>query len=255
MKLQALIVDDERIARESLNAALLENCPEIQISGLCSSAQEAKEFLSKNKVDIVFTDIQMPGTNGIDFINSISDRKFSVVFVTAFNHYAIKAIRSAAFDYLLKPVDEAELRSTIKRLIEHHNSNTKKEDDRSQPQLDELLKTLRLSKNFSKITIPHSKGYKAIDTDDILFLEGNNNYTNVHLSDGSILLSTRTMKELEAQLDPGLFYRAHKSYLINLFHFREYLTEDGGYAVMSNKFRVPVSRGKGPELLLKVKTL
>src|SRR5687767_13769315 len=120
MKLKVLIVDDEKIGRESLRAAIEEYCPELEVCGLASSAAEAKAFLEDHVADIIFSDIQMPVMNGIDFVNSVRHKGFSVVFVTAHDHYALKAIKAAAFDYLLKPIDEQELRQTVLRLVQHH---------------------------------------------------------------------------------------------------------------------------------------
>lgn len=252
--LKVLIVDDEAPGREHLKAALSEACPEISVVAVADSAAAARELILKHSPDILFLDIEMPKENGMDFLNSFTDRKFSVVFVTAYNQYAIKAIKAHAFDYLLKPIDEDELKKTVQNLIAYHSqvSNTTsllQVKDR----LTMLLRNFSLARAVQKVAIPYSKGYKVIDTDDIILLEGNNNYTNIYLKDAPLLLSTKTLKDYEINiLDEQLFFRVHKSYLINLLHFKEFLYEDGGYIVMSNKMKVPIARGKSSLLLEKI---
>lgn len=252
--LKALIIDDEKLARNHLKAIIEETCPEINIIAMADSADAAREVISTLSPDVIFLDIEMPQENGIDFLNSIKNRKFSVVFVTAYNQYAIKAIKSNAFDYLLKPIDTDELRTAVNNLIVYHTQpNNTLSDTEEKEKLITLLRNISFVKNIQKVTIPYAKGYKVIDTDDIIVLEGNNNYTNIYLKDNPAILSTRTLKDYETNiLDHLLFFRAHKSYLINLIHFKEFLYEDGGYIVMSNKMKIPISRGKSNILLERI---
>ena len=253
--MKAIIVDDEKIARLSLKAALHKYCPEVEVLGLAESSKVAKEMIAQHHPDVVFLDIQMPGEDGFDFVNSLTNKDFLIVFVTAFNQYAIKAIKVSAFDYLLKPVDENELKETVQKL--HEQLNTHKKDDiyrhlNNKINLQFLLRNLFLARNIHKLTIPHSRGYKVVNMDEILFFEGNNNYSNVHLSDETIFLSTRTLKEFEKTLDNQLFFRVHKSYLINLFHLKELISKEGGYIIMTNGKEIPVARGKSSVLLQKI---
>ncbi len=252
--LKAIIVDDERLAREHLKAILNEVCPEINVIATADSAESAREMINIHSPDVLFLDIEMPKETGMDFLNSLTNRKFSVVFVTAYNQYAIKAVKTNAFDYLLKPIDKDELRVTVNNLIAYHaQANNTLSDSEAKEKLIALLRNISLVKNIQKVAIPYSKGYKVIDTDDIILLEGNNNYTNIYLKDSPVILSTKTLKDYETNiLDDQLFFRAHKSYLINLIHFKEFIYEDGGYIVLSNKMKIPIARGKSPLLLERI---
>lgn len=250
MALKTLIVDDEKIARESLKFTLLENCPEIEIIGVADSAAAALNIIKEQSPELLFLDVQMPDMDGFGLLNAITDRNFSVVFITAHNEHAIKAIKAGAFDYLLKPVDDDELKATVKKVIEFRqkNSNNSDRNEESKNNMQKLMKDLYLVKNFQRITIPEAHGYKIIDIDNIVLFEGNNNYTNVHLTDGKTILSTKTLKEYESIVDGRLFFRVHKSYIINLSHLTEFINQDGAYVVMSNKVKIPVSRAKTAEL-------
>lgn len=253
-QLKAIIVDDEKLARNHLKAIIDETCPEINVIAMADSASTARELIEIHTPDVLFLDIEMPKESGIDFLSSIKNRKISIVFVTAYSQYAIKAVKANAFDYLLKPIDQDELRVTVSNLLAHHNQiNNKLSESEAKEKLIALLRNISHIKNIQKVAIPHSKGYKVIDTDEIILLEGNNNYTNIYLKDSPVILSTKTLKDYETNiLDEQLFFRAHKSYLINLIHFKEFIYEDGGYIVLSNKMKIPIARGKSSLLLERI---
>ncbi len=250
MPLRTIIVDDERIARESLKLTLLEHCPEIEIVGIAQSGIEALKLIRELSPELLFLDVQMPEMSGFELLQAVPEKNFSVVFCTAHNEHAIKAIKAGAFDFLLKPVDEDELKETVKKLVEHAQKNKGSDTQAvsNENNMEKLLKNLYLVKNFQRITIPEARGYKIVDIDKIVLFEGNNNYTNVHCTDGKVILSTKTLKEFEQIIDGRLFFRVHKSYIINLSHLNEFVNHDGTYVVMSNKVQIPVSRSKTAEL-------
>ncbi len=238
MALNAIIIDDEFNARENLKIMLEEHCPELQIKGLGSSAEEGRKLINSQNPDLVFLDIAMPNEDGFSFLNNIKDRKFSVVFTTAHNEFALKAFKADALDYLEKPIAVDDLKKSVIKVSKYHQKNAVNNSNLN-------LKTLATKINAEKISIPTRDGYIIINNKDIVNLEASDNYTMIHLSDGSRHLSSKNIKIYEENLDTNVFFRSHKSHIINVeYHLKEFSRSEGNVAIMTNGKNIPISRRK-----------
>ena len=238
MALNAIIIDDEFNARENLKIMLEEHCPELQIKGLGSSAEEGRQLIDSQNPDLVFLDIAMPNEDGFSFLNNIKDRKFSVVFTTAHNEFALKAFKADALDYLEKPIAVDDLKKSVIKVSKYHQKNAVNNSNLN-------LKTLATKINAEKISIPTRDGYIIINNKDIVNLEASDNYTMIHLSDGSRHLSSKNIKIYEEKLDENVFFRSHKSHIINVeYHLKEFSRSEGNVAIMTNGKNIPISRRK-----------
>jgi two-component system, LytTR family, response regulator len=235
-KLACIIIDDEIAGRENLKFLVDTYCPDLTVVALAESAVDGKNAVKDLKPDVVFLDINMPVLDGFDFLESLSERNFMVVFVTAHNEYGIRAIRANAVDYLLKPVNIKELQRCSLRLVE------RKKGEGDSPQTAS-----------KKIIIPKSMGFEFLESSDIIRLEADDCYTHIYLSAGNKLTVTRTLKQFEEVLPEEYFFRVHKSHIINLNFMKEYSRLDGGYAFMEDGSKVEVSRRKAPDFLKRVK--
>ncbi len=246
-QINALLVDDELPACETLSWLLQEYCPEILVAGMVHSAQNARSFLTQYKIDVIFLDISMPGENGFDLLSSLPENKYQVVFVTAHNDHAVKAFREAAVDYLLKPVDVAELKQAVSKVMERQSvqNSANQTYERS---IQEILNKFSAPTKLNRIAIPHSEGIHFIQAKDIVYMEADSNYTIFHLLNGGKIVASKTMSEFEAQLPEG-FFRIHKSFHINLSHVVEYIKKDGNSVIMNDGVLLPVSRRKIQELM------
>lgn len=243
--IKAIIIDDELHARESLKMLLQEKFGQVQVCGLASNCVEGFKIIESEKPDVIFLDIHMPEMSGLEFLDTFVTRDFLVVFTTAYSNHALEAIKKQAFDYLLKPIDEEELEATINKV----QSQIKAKQEILPSNLEQMIKQMMHNEKIQKITLPYSKGYKVVNIDDILMFKGNNNYSDIYLVDGSVLLSSKTLHFFELNLSSQRFFRIHKSFLINLVHIKEINLKDGGYVTLLNEQIVPVARGKSSELM------
>jgi len=237
-KLTAIIVDDELHGRENLKMILENYCPEVEVLGTAESVKEAKKLVSSYLPDAVFLDINMPVLDGFDFLAEYDEVKFMTVFVSAHEEFGIKAVKSGAADYILKPINIKELKQTIKKLSALKN---KKMEAESSAESDKLM-------------LPASHGFEVLLTDNIIRLEAEGCYTKVVLTDGKNKIVSRTLKEFENTLSDKSFFRTHKSHIINLKHIKDYSKLSGGYATMIDGSKVEISRRKTPEFIQKIKT-
>ncbi len=234
--LKTIIIDDEQKGRNLLNELVKRYCPEVEVLGLAESATEAILKIRQLKPDFIFLDIQMPEINGFQMIEMMGDIDFEIVFVTAYNEYAVKAYKYAAFDYLLKPVDPEELNKTIERL------KLKRQQVSLQERLSLLMKTLEDPKKLpSKITVSNSDGISVLNISEIIYLEADGPYTTFFLMNGTKIVSSHNLKEYEEILSDNGFFRSHHSFLLNMNHVSKYLKSDG-YALMSNGKHTDVSK-------------
>ncbi|MCB9223881.1 MAG: LytTR family DNA-binding domain-containing protein [Crocinitomicaceae bacterium] len=258
MKLKAVIVDDEELARKNLMMLLEEFCPEVDVVGDAENIVEAKEIIEETNPDVVFLDIRMPsGSEGFDLLDSIENRNFLVVFVTAFKDYALRAFQANAIHYVLKPIDIEDLQDAVKRIGEARA--TFKENPENFDTYFESIQNLSSSMEHegygTKVAISHTKGIKLIDIHDIMYLEASGNCTILYFNDGTRYLDTRTLKIYEGILNPELFYRIHKSHIINMDFLKEYLNEDGHFAVLKNGKLLPVARNRVSSFVKTLKAL
>lgn len=243
--IKAVIIDDELHARESLKMQLQEKHSQVQVCGIASNCADGFKLIESEKPDVVFLDIHMPKMSGLEFLDTFVIRNFLVVFTTAYNNHAIEAIKKQAFDYLLKPIDEDELAETIRKI----EQKMKSDQEIITPNLEQTIKNMIISEKIQKITLPYSKGYKVVNVDDIVMFKGNNNYSDIYLTDGSELLSSKTLRFFEMHLSSLRFFRIHKSFLINLSHIKEMNFKDGGFITLTNGHIAPLARGKSSELM------
>lgn len=239
-RLKAVIVDDEPIARANLKSMLEEYCPEIKISGEADSAPEAKKLVYKLNPDVVFLDINMPEMNGFDFLENLPSRNFSVVFVSAHMEHGIRAVRAHAVDFLLKPVSIRELQQCVKSLIQSHNENGNVNGNSTK------------ETQADKIVLTHFQGFSIHDTDDIIRMEADDNYTKVFLKDSKPVTISKTLKYFEDCCGQS-FFRIHKSHIINLKYLKEFSKEDGGIVILADGTKLAVSKRKLSEFVERIK--
>ena len=238
-KLSAIIVDDELFGRENLKLIIENYCLEIQILGCADGVVNAIELVSFWKPDVVFLDINMPVLDGFDFLNEFEERNFWVVFVTAHEEYGIKAVKAGATDYLLKPVNIKELKQTVKNLICLKNRAIKN----------------GTTSDSDKLILPASHGFDLLAFDDLIRLEADGCYTKVIIKGGKNKIISRTLKDFEDTLPDELFFRTHKSHLINLKYIKEYSSLSGNYVTMTDGSKVELSRRKSAEFILRIKAV
>ncbi len=242
--INAIIVDDESKSRATLNSLLEKHCKQIKVLSLADSVDNALLAIEKYEPDLVFLDIEMPFGNGFTLLEKIKNPPFEIIFVTAYDHYAIKAIKFSALDYLLKPIDVDDLISAINKI-----ENKQKSASKSNESIELLISNLKLKGKSAKIAIPTFEGLQMLKAEDIIKCTAQESYTQITLVDGSKHLVSRILKEYEDLLSDYNFFRVHHSCLINLSHVVKYIKGDGGYVVMSDGESVEVSRRKKNELL------
>ncbi len=240
--LRAIIIDDEENGRISLREKIKNYCPDVELVGEAAGAQPGLELIDMEDPDIVFLDIEMPGMDGFEMLDELPDRAFHLIFTTAHSRYGIEAVKAAASDYLLKPVDIEELKTAIERI--------KKPQQRYAEQPDEVLAASVTPRPLNrKITIPTMEGLVFIAVDDIIHVEAQDNYTVFHLTEQPKLTVSKTLKEFEDLLPADRFYRVHNSHIVNLNFVRKYFKGKGGRIEMQNGNVVEVSRRKKDEFL------
>ncbi len=253
-KLKAIIVDDEEFARENLRMMVEDFCEDVQIVGVASSAVQARQLIEENNPDLVFLDIMMPGEDGFMFLQSLEDRKFQVVFTTAFRDYALRAIKESAVDYLEKPIDIDDLQKAILKAREIHDQ--KKTNKIPESRLTKILENIALTNTVEKTVIPTKDGLAVVKNTDIIHLEAFENYTTLYLVGGKKYVSSKSIKAFEDRLDPNMFFRIHKSHIINIaHHLKELNRSEGNIAVLSDGTQVPVARRKLQEFLDKLSSI
>ncbi len=239
----AVIIDDEPKGRLALKQKLHDYCANIQLAGEAENGEEGMKLIEKLKPGIVFLDIEMPRMNGFEMLQRLPEKNFHLIFTTAYDQYAIKAIKYAAFDYLLKPVDIEELKTAIARADANENNQTKKQVELLQQNMQHPKKQL------NKLAIPTLEGLLFYDISDIVHLDANSNYTNIHFINKTKITASKTLKELEELLPDDIFFRTHHSHLINLNYIKRYIKGDGGQIELQNGNFIDVSRRKKDEFL------
>jgi len=240
---KAILVDDEQPNLDNLRALLNTYCPQVQVCGTALNAENAKALIYTHKPDLLFLDIQMPGQNGFDLLRTLH-RDFEVIFVTAYDQYAIQALRFAAIDYLLKPVDIHELQQAVDRAIQQHRAKEQNQ------QLENLLHLLhsRQNKDEQRLALATTKETRFVKTGEIIRCESSNNYTTFFLADATQLLVCKPIYEFEEILKDYGFLRCHQSHLVNRTYIKSWKKEQGDSLLLSDGAEIPVSRGKKDEI-------
>ncbi len=252
--INVIIVDDEEFARENLKLLIEDFCPELHVMAVAKNATEARTLVDELNPDLVFLDIMMPGEDGFSFLKSIEDRRFLVIFTTAHNEHALKAIKEHAIDYLEKPINIEELQASAARASDliHLKRNTGLNDER----ISRILSNISMNNTVEKTTIATRDGMAIVKNADIIHLEANESYTTIYLTDNRKYLSSKTIKVYEDKLSEAMFFRTHKSHIINIsHHLKEFNRSQGNVAILSNDIAVPVSRRKLPLFLSRLSNL
>ena len=241
----AILIDDEPQSRHFLCHALQQHFPDIHIAAEASNVKEGLAEINSLHPDIVFLDVQMNGETGFDLLKQLPHINFALIFTTAFDNYALKAFRFNAVDYLLKPIIPDELIEAVTKII--HRNNSLIAD--SKQQVSELYNQLKNpQKPQDKIAVPTADGFLIIPVQDIVYCLAKSNYTEFHLTDNKTILSSYTLKQYDELLTSQSFFRAHRSYLVNLNHVKMYRRGDSEI-VMSNGNEIELSRAHKDEFL------
>lgn len=233
--MKAILVDDVENSRIALRSDLEDYCKEVSIVGEASGVVDGVKLIHKVKPDLVFLDIEMGDGNGFDLLEMFETIPFQTIFITGMDNYAIKAFKYSAVDYLLKPVDPADLEEAVKRAQEHIGHS-------HQSQYEVLKESVRSPVEKATKLALHSKEKVVIaNISDILRCESDDNYTRFHLNDGRKLLISKTLKEYDGLLSEHGFLRVHQSHLVNPEYIKEYVKVDGGHLLMPDGKEVPIA--------------
>lgn len=235
--IKAIIIDDEEDARKVLSLSLKKFCPEIEILALCESPIEGLEKIGSLKPNLVFLDVQMPNMSGFDVLEKIPKIDFEVIFVTAFDRYAIKAIKFSALDYLLKPIDVDDLISAVEKV--------KRKQIGKASNYESLLKNIKKgNEKLERLAIPSDNEIILQELKDIVYCSADGSYTILHLIENKRIVVSKNIKEFENILPETDFCRIHHSTMVNMRQVVKYIRGDGGYVLMKNGDHLDVSRRK-----------
>ena len=248
MTLNALIVDDEEYSRKSLYFLIQENCPDVLVTGIAKSVAEARTLIEEQAFNIAFLDIAMPKENGFELLPDLQKKNVRVIFTTAYDQYALKALKANAVDYLLKPIDINELKVAVSKALDWANLIAAQKSG-GLPETAEIKDI----KKSNKISLPGTYGFNVIDTGDIMYVEADSNYSIFHLKTGEKLVISKPLKEFEETLESFDFIRIHKSAIINLRYVKSYSNKNGLQVLLSNNVVLPVSRRRSTEFQEKAK--
>jgi two-component system, LytTR family, response regulator len=239
---RTIIVDDEVTARAALKGELTQYCPQLEIIAECSGMHSAVETINKLKPELVFLDIQLGDGTGFGVLEKLEWKNARIIFVTAYDEYAVQAFKVNATDYLLKPVDPAELTAAVDKALQKNISVNE------YAVLGAMMEQRTSSLN-EKIAIPQTKNIVICNRGDIVRIEALQGYSRIFMASGEKILSSRLLKDFEEMLHPHGFERVHHSYLVNLAHIRKFSTADGITLMMSDGETIPVSQRKKMSLL------
>ncbi len=246
--IQAIIIDDEKKCIALLQQLLQESFPEVQVVATSTKPEEGIKLIRQHEPALLFTDIEMPNRNGFQVVEATQDVGYDVIFTTAYQQYAINAIRFAALDYLLKPVDADELAAAIGRYKSRHKH------DQQQQQFELLFSNLKnIAQPFQKISIPTTEGIIFLATTDIICIEASGSYTRLFLKSGEAIVTSKNLKEFEEMLPQQSFFRIHHSYIINTNEIKRYIKGDGGAVIMTTSAELPVSKRRKEEFISRLK--
>ncbi len=241
--MKAIIIDDEKDALVTCTKKIELYCPEINVLEACQGAKDGLKAIKNHNPDLIFLDIEMPWMNGFELLECLEDDyKFQVIFVTAYDQYAIQAFKVNATDYLLKPFSKHDLIECVNKIRERNPQLTKSkvrqiQDDINKPQ------------NSNRLLINTSDGIQIIKQEEIMYCQASSNYTYINSTGDKKLLTSKTLSEIESKLNQDQFARTHKSYLVNLTYVSSYSNEDGGLLILNNGNTIPISRRRKEQVL------
>jgi len=235
--MRAIIIDDETSNIENLQALLARHCPLVEVVASAQTRDAAVALINSLQPEMLFLDIQLGEATGFEVLQSVGHKNFEVIFVTAFDRYGIQAIKFAALDYLLKPIDIDELMQAVVK------ADAKIKGKQANHQLDLLLSQLQHGRNRPlKIALPQFKETRYVLTDHIRRCQADNTYTLFFLADGEQLLISKPLKEYAELLQPQGFIRTHQSHLVNARFVKSWLREDGGTLLLDNGDHIPIAK-------------
>jgi two-component system, LytTR family, response regulator len=244
--MRAIIIDDEPKNVRILKKLLEDYCPQIEVAGFAGDAKAAYTTIREIKPELVFLDIEMPYGNAFDLLDKLLPVDFEIIFITAFDDYTLKAFKYSALDYLLKPVDIDELKAAVKKAVEKiagKNINL---------QLGNLLSNLKNNQvTLQKIALPAADGIVFINVEEIIRCEASGNYTIIFADSKEKITASKTIKDYEELLPPGIFCRIHNSHIINLNRIKKYHRGRGGFVVMDDGTSIEVASRRRDEFLAK----
>lgn len=247
--IRAVIAEDEPRNIDNLKRILEKHCEGVEVVGTANTVKDAVDIIKKTEPDVLFLDIEMPPNKGFEVLEKFPTINFDVIFTTAHEEYALQAIKFAALDYLLKPINIQELQHALKKVKvdRHHNGQSN--------ELAAILKEYLKDKesSFSKIVIPSNDGYNVIDLTNIVYCEACDSYTKIHTDEKKVHLISKPLKEYDELLSDKGFYRVHKSYLVNINHIRKIIKGIGAAVVMSDTTNIPISMRKKDEFFQSLK--
>jgi two-component system, LytTR family, response regulator len=241
MKCKALIVEDELLNRVFLKNLLDEFCPNVEVAGMAENVEEAVAFITSRSPEIVFMDIELQTATGFDVLQQVKEHSFEVIFTTAYDHYAIRAIKFSAIDYLLKPINFEELQTAVDKALQ--KIALKEKDNR----LELLFKNLQRPAEDFSISLSTSEGIEFVPLTHIIRLEARGPYTTFFLKNGTNVMVCKNLKEYELLLTDYGFFRLHNSHMVNLKEVKKMIKADGGYAVMNDDAMITISPKKKDE--------
>lgn len=244
MMLRAIIIDDEPDNVRLLALQLKLYCQQVSIVAECTKSAQGLEKIKELNPDVVFLDIEMPIMNGFELLLAVKEINFHVIFVTAYDQFAIKAFKFSALDYLLKPIDTNELKNAVEKAAQYPKT--------SQRQV-EHFKQLHQNQNIppDKIALPYQNGVVFTELNKILYCQADNNYTIFFLSDGKQHVVSKTLRSIQEVLEERNFLRVHRQYLVNLSQIQKYVRGEGNYLIMSDSKSIPVARNQKEKLIEK----
>ncbi len=242
-KYKAIILDDEVLCIKSLELEIAKSIQEIEIIATYNDPRKALVEMEEKDIDILFLDIDMPWMNGFEFLKKSKNKDFSVIFITAYNDYAIEAFRANAVDYLLKPVEAKLLRKSIEKAIIKINAFDYIQN------IEELIIKLSNQRENGNLSIPTRNGFEFVKINQILYCQSENNYCHIHVSGEKPKLVSRTLKDIASKLPVDSFIRIHQSFLINIDFVKGYSREDGGQILLTDGTILPVSKTKKGNVL------
>jgi two-component system LytT family response regulator len=237
--LRVVIVDDEPDAVKLLQMQVEQHCPQVTVVGSFTSSTAALQGIKELQPHLLFLDVEMPVMNGFELLERLYPQTFSIVFVTAYNQFALKAFKFNALDFIVKPVDTQELIQAV--------AKAERQVKPTSDQLSQLQKSLR-GEPITKIAIPGQSGVTFIDLNDIVYAEASNNYSKIIITDGRNFLISKTLKDVQEVLEEEHFLRVHRQYIINLNHVKQ-LNRNEGILTMDNGDPIPIARAQKERLV------
>lgn len=238
-KLKTLIVDDEQNAVDFINSVIGDHCPELEVIGKAYNVTEGVKKIQELKPDLVFLDVEMPNGTGFDLLSHFPEKEFDVVFITAFNHYAIKAIKFSAVDYILKPLNIGEFIEAVKKVLQKRSGSSFQGNENFKILMENLKSPVP-----SRLAIPTAEGMEYLNPKEIMRIEADRSYSWFFLIGNRKILVSKNLKEFQDLLSDRYFFRSHNSHLINLKYVRKFVRKEGGYIEMQDGEQIPISRNR-----------